>query len=536
MTTRSLVCLVVALLLEECATAAILSSRLIHRFSDEVKALRVSRDMSLASHWPSRKNLDYYRFLVDSDVQRQKLKLGPRYQLLFPSQGSNAMNLGNDFGWLYYTWVNIGTPSVSYLVALDTGSDLSWVPCNCIDCAPLSASSYSNLDKDLNEYNPTGSSTSKQLNCSHQICELVSDCKSPKQSCPYTVNYNSQDTSSSGFLVEDILHLVSGVEDSSNVSVKAPVIIGCGIKQSGSYLDGIAPDGLLGLGLGNISVPSFLSRSGMVHNSFSLCFNADDSGTIFFGDQGSSSQQTTSFLPLDEKYLTTYIVGVEGCCIGRSCLVQTNFKALVDTGTSFTFLPTEIYEKVAKEFDGQINARPTTSFEGKVPWKYCYKSSSQEMPKIPSMSFKFASNSSFTIHNSVFLIYENEDLVGFCLALQPVEQDIAIIGQNFLTGYRLVFDQENMKLGWSHSDCLDGDDDKSMPLTPKGGISIPLPTTEQQSAPGGHAVAPAVAGRTPKKSSSGSSSYQQQQTFFSWFSMMFLLLWSNFLGTNTVFS
>lgn len=73
----------------------------------------------------------------------------------------------------------------------------------------------------------------------------------------------------------------------------------CGMKQSGGYLDGVAPDGLLGLGPGESSVPSFLANSGLIHNSFSLCFNEDDSGRMFFGDQGPTIQQSTPFLPLD---------------------------------------------------------------------------------------------------------------------------------------------------------------------------------------------------------------------------------------------
>lgn len=46
---------------------------------------------------------------------------------------------------LHYTWIDIGTPNVSFLVALDVGSDLLWVPCDCLQCAPLSASYYSSL-------------------------------------------------------------------------------------------------------------------------------------------------------------------------------------------------------------------------------------------------------------------------------------------------------------------------------------------------------------------------------------------------------
>lgn len=71
------------------------------------------------------------------------------------------------------------------------------------------------------------------------------------------------------------------------------------MKQSGGYLDGVAPDGLMGLGTGEVSVPSLLAKSGLIHNSFSMCFDDDDSGRIFFGDQGSAIQQSTRFLPLD---------------------------------------------------------------------------------------------------------------------------------------------------------------------------------------------------------------------------------------------
>lgn len=46
---------------------------------------------------------------------------------------------------LHYMYIDIGTPTVSFLVALDAGSDLLWVPCECVQCAPLSASYYSSL-------------------------------------------------------------------------------------------------------------------------------------------------------------------------------------------------------------------------------------------------------------------------------------------------------------------------------------------------------------------------------------------------------
>lgn len=81
-------------------------------------------------------------------------------------------------------------------------------------------------DKDLNEYSPARSSSSKYLSCSHQLCELGPNCRSPKEHCPYTVNYYSENTSTSGFLFEDQLHLTSVGGHEHQGSVLAPIVIG----------------------------------------------------------------------------------------------------------------------------------------------------------------------------------------------------------------------------------------------------------------------------------------------------------------------
>ncbi|KAL6576040.1 hypothetical protein OROHE_000511 [Orobanche hederae] len=496
------------------AESIVYSARLVHRYSDEAKAhagfrvlnngAQVAGDAGL---WPRRRSLEYYRLLLSSDLQRQTLNLNPQFQFLYPSEGSGTLPLGNDFGWLHYMWIDIGTPKVSFLVALDAGSDLFWVPCDCVQCAPLPASYYSTLecslvfgasivqDKDLNEYNPSSSNTSKTLSCSHQLCDLGPKCPNPKQQCPYTVSYSSEDTSTSGYLVEDVLHLISGHSDGSHKSVRAPVVIGCGSKQTGSYLSGVAPDGLLGLGLGEISVPSLLAKAGYIKNSLSLCFNEDDTGRLFFGNQGVAGQETTPFLPLDGKNLT-YIVGVDACCIERACLNHTNFEMLVDSGSSFTFLPVQIYQRVAVEFDRQVNASKSI-FEG-YPWKYCYEFSSHEVPKIPSLTLKFATTKGFVVENPVFMIYGTQGALGFCLAVQRTDENIGTLGQNFMMGYQIVFDRENFRLGWSRSNCQDVNN--GVPNTSNNSDSPnSLPTIEQQSPP--QAVAPAIAGRTPSTSS-----------------------------------
>ena len=69
----------------------------------------------------------------------------------------------------------------------------------------------------------------------------------------------------------------------------------CGQIQSGSFLDVAAPNGLFGLGMEKISVPSMLSREGFTADSFSMCFGRDGIGRISFGDKGSFDQDETPF-------------------------------------------------------------------------------------------------------------------------------------------------------------------------------------------------------------------------------------------------
>ncbi|KAL4280897.1 hypothetical protein GQ457_03G033010 [Hibiscus cannabinus] len=489
----------VLLLLGGSSAAATFSSKLIHRFSDEAKVIWTARNGLVP--WPKRNSLEYLELLIGNDWKRQRMKVGSKNQLLFPSQGSQTLSFGNELDWLHYTWIDIGTPNVSFLVALDAGSDLLWVPCDCIQCAPLSASYYNSLDKDLSEYTPSLSSSSKNLSCSHQLCESSSYCKGPNDPCPYIIEYNSANTSSSGYLVEDKLHLKSFIDHAVESSIQASVIIGCGRKQSGGYLDGAAPDGLMGLGPGNVSIPSLLAKAGLIQNSFSICLDETGSGRIYFGDKGIPSQQSTPFLPVGGNY-EAYFVRVEHLCVGNSCHNKSGFLALVDSGTSFTYLPPEIYDKVVLEFDKQVNARRISNQED--PWKYCYNVSSEEPFKIPGMRLKFAMNQSFEVHNHIYSYTETEGFTVFCLTVLCGEDEFGVIGQNFMTGHRIVFDRENMTLGWSYSNCQDISDKSGLQLAPppSSGSPIPLPTNEQQHNNHTDAVAPAVANSTKPSSAS----------------------------------
>ncbi|XP_020206897.1 aspartic proteinase-like protein 1 [Cajanus cajan] len=509
-------------LASEGAAGVTFSSRLVHRFSEEAKAHLASRgNGSVLQPWPKRNSSEYFRLLLRSDETRQRMRLGSQYESLYLSGGSQTYFYGNELSWLHYAWIDIGTPNVSFLVALDAGSDLFWVPCDCIECASLSADNYNNvMDRDLNQYRPSLSSTSRHLPCGHQLCNQSSHCTSSKDPCPYFVKYYSDNTSSSGYLFEDKLHLASDGRHSIQKSVQASIILGCGSKQTGDYLQGAAPDGLLGLGTGNISVPSLLAKAGLIQNSFSICFDENESGRIIFGDQGHVTQHSTSFLPEEGEFIT-YIVGVESFCVGSLCLKETKFKAVIDSGSGFTYLPNKVYQKVVTEFDRQVNS--TRIIYQQPSWEYCYSASSQELINFPPLKLAFSRNQTFLIQNPMLLFTGSDYPDFFCLAVMRVDDDdYATIGQNFLMGYRMVFDRENLLFGWSRWNCQDT---ASLTSPSIGGSPNPLPANQQQSIPNARAVPPAVAGHASPKPAAAAPGLTSRLSLASLLLICHLWLW-----------
>jgi hypothetical protein len=251
------------------------------------------------------------------------------------------------------------------MVALDTGSDLFWVPCDCGKCAPTEGATYAS-EFELSIYNPKVSTTNKKVTCNNSLCAQRNQCLGTFSTCPYMVSYVSAQTSTSGILMEDVMHLTT--EDKNPERVEAYVTFGCGQVQSGSFLDIAAPNGLFGLGMEKISVPSVLAREGLVADSFSMCFGHDGVGRISFGDKGSSDQEETPF-NLNPSH-PNYNITVTRVRVGTT-LIDDEFTALFDTGTSFTYLVDPMYTTVSESFHSQAQDK-RHSPDSRIPFEYCY--------------------------------------------------------------------------------------------------------------------------------------------------------------------
>ncbi|KAM3298118.1 hypothetical protein ACQJBY_039873 [Aegilops geniculata] len=382
-------------------------------------------------------------------------------------------------GSLHYAEVAVGTPNATFLVALDTGSDLFWVPCDCKQCAPIANASEPRGGPELRPYSPGKSSTSKAVTCEHALCERPNACAATNStSCPYSVRYVSVNTSSSGVLVEDVLHL-SRQTGGLSTAVKAPVVLGCGQVQTGAFLDGAAVDGLLGLGMDKVSVPSVLHAAGLVaSDSFSMCFSPDGRGRINFGDAGRRGQAETPFTVRNTH--PTYNISVTAMSVAGKELAA-EFAAVVDSGTSFTYLNDPAYTELATSFNSQVREK-RANLSDSIPFEYCYElGAGQTEVDMPEVSLTTRGGAVFPVTRPFVVLYgQTSDArivpLGYCLAVLKSDITIDIIGQNFMTGLKVVFDRERSVLGWHEFDCYKDVETEGHGGSP-GAAPGPSPTT-----------------------------------------------------------
>ncbi|KAI3962549.1 hypothetical protein MKW92_030441 [Papaver armeniacum] len=423
-----------------------------HRYSDQVKSILGGDNL------PEIGSREYYAAMAHRDIVFHGRALAES-----DDDDSKLLTLFNEVtdrasltGSLHYAIVSLGTPSSLFLVGLDTGNNLLWVPC----------------DFYLSNYRINSSSTSKGVPCNSSLCEV--ECpKSSNDQCPYKVEYNFN-ISSSGVLVEDVLRLKA--DNHKPKDINETITVGCGTNQTGFYFNGMASNGLFGLGIGHKSVPSILSRKGLAADSFSMCFGIDRVGRITFGDKGSSDQEETPFNPLEPYW---YNISITQLSVGGNVSDLMDVTAIFYSGTQHTFLNDPAYKALCDSFDSQTLhkrfSNPTHLFE------YCYQVSSN-VSNVPNVTFIMKGGSQFTVFNPKVPIETNETGTAYCLGVLKASAG-NFIGNDFMTGHHIVFDREKMVLGWKASNCTNETADSSTQRspnfvnggTPKNGLNSKAP-------------------------------------------------------------
>ncbi|KAL4645549.1 hypothetical protein ACB092_02G242500 [Castanea dentata] len=218
----------------------------------------------------------------------------------------------------------------------------------------------------------------------------------------------------------------------------------------------------------NISVPSTLARLGLASNSFSMCFGPDGIGRIKFGDNGSSDQRKTPFNIRSTH--PTYNISITQTTVGK-IVSALELSAIFDSGTSFTSLKDPAYTFISESFNSQVLERRHPS-DSQIPFEYCYDLSvNLSQPNytinitIPDINLTMKGGDQYSLIDPLAVVTTNKGGYMYCLALLKNEV-INIIGQNFMTGYNIVFDREKVVLGWKASNCYDDENFSTLPISP----------------------------------------------------------------------
>ncbi|XP_074576194.1 aspartyl protease family protein 1-like [Curcuma longa] len=485
------------------AAADTISFELHHKFSARVQEWATSR-----GDLPAKGTAEFYAALAHHDRRHHGRLLSSSdnssAELLAFSPYGNVTTQIDSLGFLYYAILEVGTPKQVFLVALDTGSYLFWLPCDCLQCAP-SYNSYLNVT--FNNYSPGNSSTSQSVPCSSSLCQASCPANS---SCPYEMLYGDGSTTS-GVLVADTLYLMT--EDTAPRSVEPTVVFGCGMNQTGGFLTA-GSNGLFGLSMNSLAVPDMMAGNGLIANSFSMCFSEDHVGRLNFGDKGSPQQQET---PLVGRHY--YAINITTTMVGNTTIARP-FTAIVDSGTSFTYLAEPIYTSFTKNFDSQVRERRIPpSQDG---FEYCYYlNPNQSTIWLPPTLFVTAGGGNFPVHDPIIVFIDERSSapVAYCLAVFRASHVYSIIGENFFTGLRIVFDRERMILGWENFDCYKRIG--SSTISPSS--SPPLPSVRPSSPPSSSPVLPSSLDNSPSSplnprliQGGGGSCLSPSGAYFSW--------------------
>ncbi|KNA13522.1 hypothetical protein SOVF_116260 [Spinacia oleracea] len=384
-------------------------------------------------------------------------------------------------------------------VYMDTGSDVVWFPCSPFECilcegkykpgtlSPLNVTKSSLLSCKSPACSSAHSSLPSSDLCAIAKCPLdeieISDCAN--FACP-SFYYAYGDGS---FIAQ--LHKQSLLMPSS--SNNKPLVLnnftfGCAHSTLGE------PIGVAGFGRGSLSLPAQLANlSPELGNQFSYCLvsHSFDStklrhpSPLILGKYKATQFEEVShfiYTPLldNPKHPYFYSVGLEAISVGnrripapenlRSVDGQGNGGIVVDSGTTYTMLPTGLYRSVAAELESRVGkvfkrATETESTTGLTPCFYLHGGKGSLGMVVPTLAFHFGRNSSVLLpkRNYFYEFMDGGDKgkkgrkVG-CFMMMDGGDEVesgpgATLGNYQQQGFEVVYDLAERRVGFARRKC-----------------------------------------------------------------------------------
>ncbi|KAF8408638.1 hypothetical protein HHK36_004701 [Tetracentron sinense] len=393
----------------------------------------------------------------------------------------------------YLISLNLGTPPQIIQVYMDTGSDLTWVPCgnlsfDCMDCddyrnsksmATFTHSESSSCLRDLctssfctdihssdNSYDP----------CTMAGCSLStllrSTCPRPCPSFSYTYGAGGVVI---GTLTRDTLRVHETDTSSTTTKEVSRFCFGC---VGSTYRE---PIGIAGFGRGTLSFPSQL---GFLQKGFSHCFlsfkyanNPNISSPLVMGDLAITSKDHLQFTPILNTlmYPNYYYIGLVAIGVGNTSVIkvplslsmfdpQGNGGMLIDSGTTYTHLPEPFYSQLLSMLHEAITYPRKIEHERRTGFDLCYNvpfvNNTYVDDLFPSISFHFLNNVTLVLPKENYFYAmgaPSNSAVVKCLLFQSMDDGdygpAAVFGSFQQQNMEIVYDLEKERIGFLPMDC-----------------------------------------------------------------------------------
>ncbi|KAG6513218.1 probable aspartyl protease At4g16563 [Zingiber officinale] len=391
---------------------------------------------------------------------------------LFPhSYGGYSFNLA------------FGTPPQELPLLLDTGSHVTWLPCtssyHCRRCASPSGNT-------ITPFLPRSSSSAALVGCRNPRClwihsadflrsrcaacnNVTSDC--PVSACPpYALIYGSGSTA--GLLMLETLGFSGRTFPNFTV--------GCSVFSQRQPAGGIA-----GFGRGAPSLPSQLGL-----RRFSYCLisrryddDASERGSVVLDPPKQDSSSGLSFTPFlnnsaagaGSPFSVYYYVGLLEIAVGgkkvkipHSSLLPDhigNGGVIVDSGTTFTYMASKVFDPVLAAFVDRVAGRynRSTALEVQTGLRPCFAVPPNATDvELPELAFRFKGGAEMRLPMENYFVFA--DAAGVCLTVISDGDDVAtadvaggpavILGNFQQQDYLVVYDLERRRLGFRRQSCL----------------------------------------------------------------------------------
>ncbi|KAH6831255.1 Eukaryotic aspartyl protease family protein [Perilla frutescens var. hirtella] len=392
------------------------------------------------SNDPSNTRFQRIRSAFDRSFSRKSSLLSSLSTSLQDSIAAPITSAGGE----YVMKIMIGTPPVEQLGIADTGSDLLWTQCNpCKQC----------YNQTLPLFDPSKSSSYRTVSCNSDQCAAAgtSSCGDDNR-CQYEVAYGDS-SHSNGDLAVETLTFDGGVSFPK-------VAFGCGHDNEGTFSQ--TGSGIIGLGGGSISIINQLQNT--IGGKFSYCLtslNSNVSSKISFGSSAVVAGPNVVSTPLVNKSPATfYYLTLEGMSVGtervdyykssggaveEAAVDEGNI--IIDSGTTLTFVPSEIYEGVEAALVKAISATRVSDPQG--AFGLCYRIEGGGGLKSPPITAHFKGADLVLPEASSFVEVEEGTV---CLTVVQSE-DLAIFGNLHQINYHVGYDRVNQQVSFLPTDC-----------------------------------------------------------------------------------